>query len=129
MTVAPSFVKRGVAVDLEGIEVGSAPSVRYDVFVNLSRGQTPRRSGSKYVGTLSLFGVEASTGAHPAHGSMTKRFDITSLARSKGFDPRTVRVTIVPVPLLKPRGSAPELRRDGGVAIQRIRVVATETRR
>jgi len=122
-------VKRLVTVELEGIKIRSAPSVRYDVFVNLPSGQLPQRSSPSYIGTLSLFGIEPSILGHATHGSVTQRFDITKLALSKGFSPNAVRVTIAPVPLLKSRGNAPELLRDGGVVIHRIRVVASESRR
>ena len=128
LTVAPPSVRRGVALELDGIQVEFAPSVRYDVYVNLPSGQTPRRSAPNYVGTLALFGIEPSLGAQPVHGAVTQRFDVTKAARSKGFDPKTLRVTVVPVPLLEPREGASQLLRDGGVAIRAIRVVVTEVR-
>jgi hypothetical protein len=75
---------------------------------------------------LALFGIESATTTHGGHHVGSQRFDITHLARLRTFNPQAIRVNIVPIALLKPRAGAPELRRDGGVVIERIRIILQE---
>ena len=113
---------RQVFLEFNAVSKNATPSVRYDVFVNLREGAAPSRADPSYVGTLALFGL----GEHP-EGQQKVQFDITNQVSSPNFDPKALKVTIVPVPLLKPLKGEAELRRDGGVSIGGMKIVLIES--
>ena len=118
---AKKYAARRVLLEFNAISKESTPSVRYDVFVNLREGSAPSRSDPSYVGTLALFGL----GEH--HEIEQKmQFDITAQVSSPEFDTKTVKITIVPVALLKPVQGDAELRRDGGVSIGGMKIVLVD---
>jgi hypothetical protein len=112
---------RRVFLEFNAISKNATPSVRYDVFVNLREGTAPSRADPSYVGTLALFGL----GEHPEEQQKVQ-FDITNQVSSPDFDPKALKVTIVPVALLKPLQGEAELRRDGGVSIGGMKIVVVE---
>jgi hypothetical protein len=112
---------RQVFLEFNAVSKNATPSVRYDVFVNLREGAAPSRADPSYVGTLALFGL----GEHPEEQQKVQ-FDITKQVSSPDFNPKTLKVTIVPAALLKPLQGAAELRRDGGVSIGGMKIVVVE---
>jgi tyrosinase len=138
---------RHLLLQLEGLSVAAAPSVGYDVYVNLPETASPDRANRHYVGSLALFGTAARgdaqhrmSGNHAGrHGTGSEgqgqQFDVT---RAVVSDPAAtsvpadkLRVTIVPFDLLTPKqgvASNPPPRRSGGVTIGALKVIAVEGR-
>jgi hypothetical protein len=120
---------RRLLVELGGIDYKTIPAVAYHVYVNLPEGTTPSPDGSNYVGSLGLFGIK-----HPGmhhDGGYSQSFDVTDLVKGQSSAANSLKVTIVPVPLLVPRSSASRTLsetpvRDARVTVSRIQVIAIQ---
>ncbi len=112
---------RKLVIELAGIHFTQPPSVAYDVYVGLPAGTAPNPSGPYHVGQLTFFGLdhEHGGGAEPAVGTL---FDVTRLARAKGFDPSKLEVTFVPFDLVVTASGAPGAARRSDVRIETIDV-------
>lgn len=139
---APETPRR-VLLHLDGISYSQPPSVGYDVYVNLPDRVAPSRSSQHYAGSLSLFGTGDRTHGrngvgkgHSAHHhgndeGAGQQFDITSTLADTGNAIGELRVTIVPFDLLVPKAGGPQVpppKRDGGVIVSRLKVIAVESR-
>lgn len=109
---------RKVVVELRGVKTTSPPSVGFDVFVDLPDGEPARRSDERYVGTVSMFGLNHKGVQH---------FDISNWIRKHGADPKSVKVSIVPFDLFEPKPGKPRVRRNGGITIDSLGVVVLGT--
>lgn len=124
---APSPGKeRRVLLELDGISWDTPPNALYDVFVDLPAGATHDRASTSYVGSLSPFGVHHGHG-HTAHDT----FDVTRVVQRRHADAQSLKVTLVPVPLLVPRAGAARVAvdtrpRDPGLTVQRFDAVVVE---
>jgi hypothetical protein len=121
LATGAKYASRRVFLEFNAITKNATPSVRYDVFVNLKEGAAPNRADPSYVGTLALFGL----GEHPEHEQKVQ-FDVTNQVSSPDADPNAIKVTIVPVALLKPLKGEAELLRAGGVSVAGMKIVVVE---
>jgi tyrosinase len=81
---------------------GSAPAPLLEVYVNLPEGADPQAHPELQAGSLTLFGLNVASQPDGGHGGngLGYTLDITELAkrleRAGNFDPRHLRVTLVP---------------------------------
>jgi tyrosinase len=87
---------------LEGVR-GAAPAPAVAVYLNLPEGQGPDENEDRFVGGLTLFGLNVASDPEGPHGGagLGYTLDITDLAQkliaAGDFDPDHLRVTLVPV--------------------------------
>jgi hypothetical protein len=118
--------KRRVLLEITGVKYDQAPSVGFEVYVNLAQGAQPDPASPNYVGNLDLFGIRHGAHAHAHGGEAGQLFDITALSRAPNFDPNAIRVTVVPFDLLRPKGGAAPLQRAGNTVIGKVRVLVAD---
>lgn len=124
---APTGSSRRLVLELLGLNIEGVTSVGYDVYVNLSTGQAPKRTSKNYVGTISLFGANHVHGKHHDHATVaSQRFDITWLLLMDNFNEKALSVSIVPFDLLEPLEGRPRLRRAVGITYTGLRVIVLE---
>jgi tyrosinase len=96
-------IPRRVVLSLEEITFDAPPGTSYEIYLNLPEGSTDGRRSPHYVGVLSFFGLFGHGVAGHKHeaGPPTVRYDVTKLAaylQTAGqWDPKNVRVTLVPI--------------------------------
>ncbi|MBV9999514.1 MAG: tyrosinase family protein [Verrucomicrobia bacterium] len=125
----PSGKERHLLLELSGIDYQTVPAAAYQVYVNLPEGATPTPDSSNYVGSLALFGIKHA-GAHHS-GGHSQSFDVTGIVKDQSTDGKSLKVTIVPVPLLVPRAGATAAAaavpiRDAHVTVDRLQVIAIQ---
>ena len=89
---------RRLLVELEGVDYKTVPAVSYQVYVNLPEGTAPTTESPNYVGSLGLFGIKHAEGHH--NGGHNQVFDVTDIVKDQSAAEKSLKVTIVPVPLL-----------------------------
>ena len=101
-----------ISLNVEGIEVPSAPGVVYEVHLNMPPDADPGTDDASFVGHVSFFGSghhEPGTKPAPDPAGLNHTFDITALVNTlrsgDRWDARQVTVTFVPVGLTPPAGS------------------------
>jgi hypothetical protein len=120
------LIKRRVLLEIADVDYESAPSVGYEVYVNLPKDAVADSASPNFVGTLALFGVKHDASGH-AHGKSAQQFDITRVVNELA-DPSQITVSLVPFDLLMPKGNAQPLRREAGVTIGTMRVIVVESK-
>src|SRR5262249_47562494 len=120
---------RRLLVELEGIDYKTVPAVSYQVYVNLPEGTAPSPESPNYVGSLGLFGIKHA-GAHH-NGGHGQVFDVTDIVKEQNAAEKSLKVTIVPVPLLvrspSASGTLSEVPiRDAHVTVSGIHIVAIQ---
>jgi len=127
LTASAPSARRRVLLEIDDIDYRQAPSVGYNVYVNLPKNVQPDPESANFVGTLVLFGIKHGTRDH-ANMSSTQQFDITPLV-NQSADPSGISVVVVPFDLLVPAKDVKPLRRQSGVTIGTMRVVVVEAQK
>lgn len=103
---------RHIILHIEDIEAKQNPGSVYGVYVNLPANADEQQLAEHHVGNLSFFGIEQAREPRrdePAHG-VRSSMDITDVAHSlkaRGqWDDEHVHVTLQPLGLLAPAGTA-----------------------
>ena len=125
----PAEKVRRLLVELEGVDYKTVPAVAYQVYVNLPEGTAPTPESPNYVGSLGLFGIKHA-GVHH-NGGHSQIFDVTDIVKDQNAAGKSLKVTIIPVPLLVPSPSATGTLsevpiRDAHVTVSGIHVVAIQ---
>lgn len=101
-----------ISLNVEGIEVPSAPGVVYEVHLNMPPDADPGTDDASFVGHVSFFGSghhEPDAKPAPDPAGLNHTFDITALVNTlrsgDRWDAQQVTVTFVPVGLTPPAGS------------------------
>lgn len=116
--------RRRVLLKITGVDYEVAPSVGFDVYVNLPQGEPAGRSSPSYVGTLKLFGIKHRQ--HRRAGDSGQLFDITEIARRSGANIDAIRIDVVPFDLLEGRGGEAPLQRSGNTVIGKFQVLVVD---
>ena len=125
----PAGKVRRLLVELEGVDYKTVPAVSYQVYVNLPDGTAPTTESPNYVGSLGLFGIKHAEGHH--NGGHNQVFDVTDIIKNQSAAEKSLKVTIVPVPLLvrspSASGTLSEVPiRDAHVTVRGIHIVAIQ---
>jgi tyrosinase len=114
-------------LEIGEITFHTAPSVAYDVYVDLPAGTSPDPAGPYHVGKLTFFGLgptgEGMAGMPMSQGT-GELFDISRLARRPGFDPSKLSVTFVPFDLVVTASGASAVTPSSDVTVGTIDVRA-----
>jgi len=120
---------RRLLLELAGVDYKTVPAVSYQVYVNLPEGTAPTPESPNYVGSLGLFGIKHAEGHH--NGGHSQLFDVTDIIKGQSAAENSLKVTIIPVPLLvrspSATGTSSEVPiRDAHVTVSGIRIVAVQ---